>query len=139
MSAPNSYRRVLVPIDDSVTAAKGLASAIELASSLKAQLRVLHVLDPRLSSPSAGTGVSPEQLLGERRAVGTQVLGNALVSAQRAGVEAETVLRDDAPSRVSDLIRVSGRLARGPDRHGRRRSPRRAPSRPGKQRRNRAA
>jgi nucleotide-binding universal stress UspA family protein len=104
MTAANSYRRVLVPIDDSATAAKGLASAIELASALEARLRVLHVLDPRLLIVRASTGLPPEQLLAEQHAAGTRLLGDALASAQRAGVAAETVLRQDAPLRVSDLI-----------------------------------
>jgi nucleotide-binding universal stress UspA family protein len=100
----STYRRLLVPIDDSPTAARGLAVAIDLARALHARLRLLHVLDPRLLLASATMGTPPEELLEAQRAAGSRLLDDALAQAERAGVEAERALRQNAPLRVSDLI-----------------------------------
>jgi hypothetical protein len=39
------YKRILVPIDGSATATRGLQEAIGLAADLKAELILLHVID----------------------------------------------------------------------------------------------
>lgn len=98
-----SYRHLLVPLDGSATAGRGLAEALELARGLGAKVRVLHVLDPRLLLGHAGEA-SGEQLAAAQRAEGRRVLDDALVAAGRAGVDAEAVLREAAPQRVADVI-----------------------------------
>src|SRR5215469_14715336 len=40
------YTRILVPVDGSAAAARGLDEAIELARHLKARIRLVHVVEP---------------------------------------------------------------------------------------------
>jgi nucleotide-binding universal stress UspA family protein len=99
------HRRLLVPLDGSEPSRRALAEAIALARALNARLRLMHVLDPRLLLPQAMEGGQPpEQLLDQQSANGASLLDRAVDDARQAGVQVETVLRNDPPVRVSDQI-----------------------------------
>ena len=55
------YRRILVPVDGSSTAARGLREAIRLAKDQGASLRLVHVVDETmvLGTGEAGVDMSP--------------------------------------------------------------------------------
>ena len=99
------YQRILVPLDGSPTAERGLQEAIGLARAHQARLLLLHVLDeyPLLLEASSAA-VAFEQVRDVMRAQGEVVLARARASAQAAGVQVDTELRETTASRVAETI-----------------------------------
>ena len=99
------YRRILVPIDGSPTAKRGLEHAIGLAKEQHARVRVLNVLDERLFVPSvSGFPVNADAILESLRAAGRGALDDAAALARDAGVEMETSIVESAGRYVSEVI-----------------------------------
>lgn len=98
------YAHILVPVDGSPTADRGLQEAIRLAGELKSKLRLLHVIDdfPMLMEMSAIA--SFEAGLQKMRQYGETVLAKAQAQAATAGVEAQTVLREATQGRIADIV-----------------------------------
>jgi nucleotide-binding universal stress UspA family protein len=99
------YQHILVPIDGSATAERGLREAICLAAGQKARLRLLTVVDTLVSrtvqlSPLFDTPA----LLTAMRQEAQALLDAAQARAREAGVPAETVLREDRGSSPADAI-----------------------------------
>jgi nucleotide-binding universal stress UspA family protein len=99
------YKRILVPIDGSSTAQRGLREAIELARALKApaHLVVLHVVEPPRQIPEASIGYDVPALTRSLREYGQGVLARAREECEAAGLTAETDQRD-AEGRVADTV-----------------------------------
>ena len=98
------YKRILVPLDGSDTAQRGLSEAIALARSLGASLQLLHVvtdlqwmLDPLMVSDAAA-------LLRDVHRYGQELLVKAAQRCEAAGVVAQTRLREGAGSNVGKVI-----------------------------------
>jgi len=98
------YRRILVPIDGSPTAERGVAEAIAVARALGSRLRLLHVVDPRLLLIDFEPSASAQAMMDEQRARGEHLVAEAVARAKAAGADAEGALCRDPPQRVSDLI-----------------------------------
>jgi nucleotide-binding universal stress UspA family protein len=98
------YERILVPIDGSPTARRGLDEAIALASKLGSTLHLLYVVDARLLIAEVSVFAPPNQLLDDWRATGEKLLGEALALAKAQGVAADSAVRCDPGLRVCDLI-----------------------------------
>jgi len=98
------YRKILVPIDSSPTAALGLNEAIRLAKDQNAALRVVHVVDKMAIIGVAEAGMNPRPVLAKLARSGRAILDAARRSAKKAGVEAETVLREPLTKRVADEV-----------------------------------
>lgn len=98
------YRKILVPIDSSPTAALGLREAIRLAKDQNAALRVVHVVDKMAIIGVAEAGMNPRPVLAKLARSGRAILDAARRSAKKAGVEAETVLREPLTKRVADEV-----------------------------------
>lgn len=82
------YKKILVPVDGSETAARGLQEAIRFAAEQKAHIRVVHVVDEFVMfSPY---GIVAENMIEALCEAGKSVLANALETAQAAGVAADT-------------------------------------------------
>jgi len=98
------YQRILVPIDASDTAQKGLAEAIQLATDQKARVRVVHVVsDAYLTAPAAhgfATGVALYSLQHEA----AEMLGHAAAAARSAGVHGETAVIDYHRYQIGEAI-----------------------------------
>ena len=90
------YQRILVPVDGSSTAQRGLDEAIALARLTHGRVRVLHVID-ELSLPAALDPALALSLnwLGSLRDAGAKVLDEAGARARAEGVEVETVAVDN--------------------------------------------
>lgn len=58
-----TYRRIVVPLDGSRTAVRGLREAIRLAGELGARLRLVHVVDESALLGAAEAGIDPAPLL----------------------------------------------------------------------------
>jgi nucleotide-binding universal stress UspA family protein len=99
------YQRILVPVDGSPTAQKGLDEAIALAKLTGGQLRLLYVVDELMfvSSIQEYSTYSADmaRLLKD---AGTEILRVCAERARAGGVQAETVLIDSVSGRVADVI-----------------------------------
>lgn len=98
------YQRILVPLDGSPTARRGLEHAVRLAQACGAALHLVHVVDARRLLVELSDVVPPERLLHDWRAAGERLVASALRAAREQGVEAAGAVRCDPAGRVCDLI-----------------------------------
>lgn len=98
------YDKILVPIDGSTTADRGLDEAIALARRLDASLRILNVVDARMLLGNVTETASPDHLLEAWRREGERLVAAAHDRAREQSVASDTVVRCDPGQRVCDLI-----------------------------------
>jgi nucleotide-binding universal stress UspA family protein len=98
------YQRILVPIDGSTTADRGLHEAIRLATKLKAKLRVLHVLDNFPIEAEWASAKSFEETLDRLRRDSDDLLAAARSAAKEAGVPVQTRRFEAGQSTTADVI-----------------------------------
>ena len=98
------YRRILVPLDGSDTAQRGLQEALGLAKAFDSSLVLLHVVEYYPMMMEMATATTWEQITTDLRAHGQQVLERAHDAAKAAGVASEAHLEDAAAARVCDVI-----------------------------------
>jgi len=90
----SAYAKVLVAVDGSVAADKGLREAIRVAKAGDAQLVMLHVVNELLAyyaMDGAGLSVDLSQQL---RDSGRRILDKAAARAARQGVAGKSVMRE---------------------------------------------
>ena len=92
------YKKILVPVDGSSTSLRGLDEAIRLAKALDAALRIVHVVDDFVPTPTT------DNLLDALRESGKQALAAAEAVARKQGARFEGVLLETVDRRVSELI-----------------------------------
>lgn len=98
------YKRILVPLDGSDTAQRGLNEAIQLARSLGASLQLLHVVaDLQWVVDPVMIG-DPLSWSRELHAYGDQLLASAAKTCAAAGLVAQTRMRDAAGYSVGKVI-----------------------------------
>jgi len=107
-----SYKRILVPVDGSPTAAKGLKAAIRLARESRGKLLLLHVVEEYSAfiAPEAGASIGP--ILDGMRAAGKRTLSRLARSATAAGAKPQAVLAENFGGRVADSIVQQARKLR---------------------------
>jgi len=98
------YRRILVPIDGSKTAALGLREAIRLAKDQQAKLRLIHVVDKIAIVGVVEAGMNPRPVLARLARGGRTLLNQARLSAKKLGVDAETAFYEPVTKRVADAV-----------------------------------
>jgi nucleotide-binding universal stress UspA family protein len=98
------YQRVLVPVDGSPTAERGLREAIGLASGQKTRLLFLHVVDDYTMLIEMSSAAGYEEMIRGLRQYGLEVLGTAKREAEAASVHCETLLREVTGKRIADVI-----------------------------------
>jgi nucleotide-binding universal stress UspA family protein len=100
------YSKILVPLDGSHTAQRGLQEAIGLAKALKtpSQLRLLHVIDDFPILMEMSTVVSFEKSMQALRDYAGQMLDKAKAHAVAGDVEAEISLREVTKSRIAEAV-----------------------------------
>jgi len=119
------YRQILVPIDGSPTAGRGLDLAVQLASLSGARLRIVHVLDDlRFPTSWAPGAVYETEVLPRMRSQAAALVAAAAERARAASVVADTAVLECFAVRASELI-VSDARTSGSDlivlgTHGRR-------------------
>ncbi len=98
------YTKILVPIDGSRTAQRGLDEAVRLATALKSKLHLLHVIDdfPMMMEMSVVTNF--DTTLDELRTYAKKLLADAVKHASEAGVPSETSLREVVQERIAGVI-----------------------------------
>ena len=105
------YARILVPIDGSGTAERGLDEAIALARRLGSTLRILHVADARVLGAAGFAYAPPEQVVDDWRIAGEQLVPAAVGRARAQGVKAEGTVRCDPGRQMHELILEEARAA----------------------------
>jgi nucleotide-binding universal stress UspA family protein len=98
------YRRILVPIDGSKTAARGLREAIRLAKDQRAKLRLVHVVDKMAIIGVAEAGLDPGPVLNRLSRSGRALLARARQTAKRFGVDADTAFYEPVAKLVADTV-----------------------------------
>jgi nucleotide-binding universal stress UspA family protein len=98
------YSRILVPIDGSPAAQRGLDEALALAQRLGSSLQLLNVVDARMLIAEVSAHALPDQLLAQWRADGEELVAQASERARALGVPAEGAVRCDPGLRVADWI-----------------------------------
>jgi len=96
------YARILVPIDGSEPAKRGLQEALKLAKHEHARLRLIHVLDEFVVGNASGDLLGP--LIDTLRSGGRALLDEAEKLARRAGLEVDSVLVEASDGRAGDHI-----------------------------------
>ena len=103
------YKRILVPVDGSETAAAGLREALKLAKEQGSQIRVVHVVDEFLMVSPSVYGAVYDQFTEQMREAGKHALSVAQTLAHEAGVDVEAQLivamGDPAGKRVLEAVK----------------------------------
>jgi nucleotide-binding universal stress UspA family protein len=90
-----SFRRILIALDDSAIAAHAVEVGTELATALKAQTALVHVVDPTLAF-QPDSGIPAAEWVATQKREGQSFLATA---AQRAGeLPAWQFLREGKPA-----------------------------------------
>lgn len=98
------YKRILVPVDGSASANRGLQEALRLAKDQKATLCVLHVIEAQFLTQAAEGIVFSDQVFASMRAGARKVMAKAEAAARRQGVRIRTVVRETLTSPVADMV-----------------------------------
>ncbi|HKQ14334.1 MAG TPA: universal stress protein [Steroidobacteraceae bacterium] len=98
------YERILVAVDGSATALRGLDEAIKVAKSTGGQLMLVHIVNDIVVTADYVPSVYYERLVQSLRESGAKLLEEAAAIARRAGVSSEQRLLDTAGTRVADEI-----------------------------------
>jgi Universal stress protein UspA and related nucleotide-binding proteins len=99
------YQRILVPIDGSETAARGLDEAIALARAAGCSLRLLHVVDDLVFVTGFEPGTTYlKDVLPKLRRSGEEVLAAARERVVAAGVPVDTLLLECFARRTAEIV-----------------------------------
>lgn len=106
------YSRILVPVDGSSTALKGLAEALKLAKALHAKIKLVHVVNELINDPTLTPSVYIERVIESMRESGRKALVNAQAAAarQEPSVEVEAELFETIGARAYDCIVEAARV-----------------------------
>ena len=99
------YQHILVPLDGSDAAERGLREAVSLAADHKARLRLLNVVDTlSFGAVEMSAIVDMEELIADLRRQGDRLLLLAQSRATEVGVTSEAVQREVKGTPVADAI-----------------------------------
>ena len=99
-----SFKRILVPVDGSPAATKGLLEAMKLVKEGGGKLMLLHVVEDFAAFFGPDAGASSAPMVDGLREGGQAVLGRIVRRVERAGFKPQAVLVDGHGSRVADSI-----------------------------------
>ena len=99
------YQRILVPVDGSDCANRGLSEAMALARMAGAHIRLVHVNDePFVAIGADGAAGATEDLITIAREAAQRVLADATEKVKLAGIPVDDVLLDSFDGRLCDLV-----------------------------------
>lgn len=98
------YDKILVPLDGSETAERGLQEAIRLAQALRSQLVLLHVVSDYPLMVEMAAAVNYEENRRQMLDDAQQMLGRAHAACTDAGVASQVALREIKTADVADAI-----------------------------------
>ena len=104
------YQRILVPVDGSACARRGLSEAIALARLTGARIRLVHVIDEPLVAIGSEVGATVSaDLLKTVRETAQRVLADATETVKLAGIPVDDQLLDSCDGRWGDLVGATAR------------------------------
>jgi nucleotide-binding universal stress UspA family protein len=98
------YDKILVPVDGSETATRGLDEAIKIAKAQGSQLRLVHIVNEYILDITYSPGLYATNLIETMVKEGRQILTAAESTAKRLGVKTEGVLIESIGGVAADLI-----------------------------------
>jgi len=98
------YKRILVPVDGSDTARRGLNEAIALARNLGASIRLIHVVNRLPPVSPALTGPAVQELIDQLRSTGESILHDSLTAVRAAGVAVDSRLIEALGAEAGECI-----------------------------------
>lgn len=98
------YRRILVAVDGSPTATKGLREALRLAKDGRSELVLMHAVNEFYAFANLDGAAPGIDLVPSLREGGQKVLAKARALADKAGVRTKVVLRENLGGPAADLI-----------------------------------
>ncbi len=99
------YKSILVPVDGSPTAGKGLDEAIRIGTLTGARICLVHVVDEALYASGFGAyTLYTEELMRLLREGGESILGDARQRVERAGLACESDLVEGVGRRLVDVV-----------------------------------
>lgn len=97
------YQNILVPVDGSETAHKALHEAVELARSLSARIRLIHVINSTPWIAQGAPGVI-EEFLNQMRSTGESVVHEAKALVRQEGIQADDRIIEAIGDRAGEVI-----------------------------------
>ncbi|HMA00698.1 MAG TPA: universal stress protein [Steroidobacteraceae bacterium] len=98
------YGKILVPVDGSDTALKGLNEAIKLAKTLGSAICLVHVVNEFIFDYSYSVGAYAGGLIDGLRERGKAIMADAAALVRAHGLEPSTVLLESIGGPAADLI-----------------------------------
>jgi len=99
------YQRILVPVDGSECADRGLSEAIALAGLTRGRIRLVHVIDEPFTALGADGAVGASaDLITLAREASQRVLADATERVRHAGLAVDDVLLDSFDGRLCELV-----------------------------------
>jgi len=98
------YKKILVPLDGSRNSKQGLDEAIRLARHHKARLRLIHVVDVFVITPTLEGGSYVDGIQETFRASGKKLLARAAGLVHKRGLKADIVMLETIGGRAADVI-----------------------------------
>lgn len=98
------YKKILVPIDGSDTAARGLNEALKLAKDQSATIRLIHVVNELMVIASYEGTIYSGELVQALRDSGQKVLDNAQQKVSAMGVPVESELLEAHGGQAGNAI-----------------------------------
>lgn len=98
------YAKILVPVDGSATARRGLLEAIRLAKALGSRVRVIHIVNDLAAFAAPELAPYSEDLLKGFREGGEAILAEARATAQSQGFKVETACIEVVGGTAGDAI-----------------------------------
>jgi nucleotide-binding universal stress UspA family protein len=100
----SAYRKILVAVDGSKAASRGLHEAMRLAEGGGAELVILHVINEFFAFATPAAGAAAVDVTPRLREAGRKVLAAAQASAARHKIKAKSVLREVVVGGAADAI-----------------------------------
>ncbi|MFC4312486.1 universal stress protein [Steroidobacter flavus] len=98
------YSRILVPIDGSAASAQGLDEAMDLASHLKARMRLVHVVEPWVMVTVEAMPATVHQVAEDIRKIGGALLQECKDKVTNAGIEVDVELIETIGDSAGECI-----------------------------------
>jgi nucleotide-binding universal stress UspA family protein len=98
------FKRILVAVDGSHTANRGLKTAISMAREQGAALQILHVIDERVPALNPEVGIYVDDMFRLLREGGKKILAAAVAQAEKEGMRCQPVSVETLGLPVADVV-----------------------------------